>query len=56
MKNSLHQQSGVGDVAFAASGLGLQLRELQASGSASQRAIAEYLLTVPPVFNEVDDE
>lgn len=47
MKNSLHQQSGVGDVAFAASGLGLQLRELQASGSASQRAIAEYLLRNP---------
>lgn len=47
MKNSLHQQSGVGDVAFAASGLGLQLRELQVSGSASQRAIAEYLLRNP---------
>lgn len=50
MKISLHAQnggSGASDVAFAASDLGRRLLGLQASGSASNRAIAEYLLRNP---------
>jgi DNA-binding MurR/RpiR family transcriptional regulator len=47
MKISLHAQNGASDVAFAASELGRRLRELQASGSASNRAIAEHLLRNP---------
>lgn len=50
MKKSLHTQidsQGVSDMAFAASPLGRQLLEQQASGSASNRAIAEHLLRNP---------
>ncbi|MFY8115174.1 MAG: MurR/RpiR family transcriptional regulator [Rhabdaerophilum sp.] len=50
MKKSLHTSidaQGVSDMAFAASPLGQQLVGLQASGSASNRAIAEHLLRNP---------
>jgi DNA-binding MurR/RpiR family transcriptional regulator len=50
MKNSRHTQigsAGPAGTAFASSELGLRLRELQASGSASNRAIAEHLLRNP---------
>lgn len=50
MKISLHTQnggSGASDVAFAASELGRRLLDLQVSGSASNRAIAEHLLRNP---------
>ncbi len=50
MKTSLHAQSsgtGPGGAAFASSDLGQRLRELHASGSASNRAIADHLLRNP---------
>jgi DNA-binding MurR/RpiR family transcriptional regulator len=50
MKKSLHVANGgtgAGGAAFASSDLGRRLRELQASGSASNRAIAEHLLRNP---------
>jgi len=50
MKNSLHLVSagtGAGGTAFASSVLGQKLRDQQASGSTSNRVIAEYLLRNP---------
>jgi DNA-binding MurR/RpiR family transcriptional regulator len=50
MKKSLHASNvgmGAGGTAFASSDLGRRLRELQASGSASNRVIAEHLLRNP---------